>query len=172
QTRRDAPAQGQVGGDEGAGLARILQSLAHHQGDGGGGVLLGADGDDRQPLQPLGDRVGGAGGGGPGAQVADGVAPVGGGVGGTQGLVQQALAGAAPDFAGGVFGGLEPGAHGLARRLRSVQQPPQGVLGMLLAVAQSRPDRRVQIPVQTGQDDAAARRSGDGGQNIGGGGGG
>jgi hypothetical protein len=38
----------EIGGDEGAGLARRLQRLAHHQGEGRGGVLLGADGDHRE----------------------------------------------------------------------------------------------------------------------------
>ena len=166
-----APAQRQIGGDEGAGLARSFQRLAHHQGEGGGGVLLGPDGDDGQAFQPLGDGIGGLFAEGVGAQGPDHAAPVVGGVGGAQGFVDQPLAGATARFRHRVLRRFEPGPDGLAFRA-AVQKSPQGVLRVLFVVADGGPDRRIQFAVEARQDDAAARGGGDGGQHIGGGGGG
>ena len=167
----DAAAEGEVGRDEGAGPARGFERLAHHQGEGGGGVFLGPHSDDRQAFEPFGDRIGGPVPEGVGAQGADDGAPVVGGVGRTQGLVDQPLAGAAARRRPGVFRGLEPRAHGVALGA-AVEQPPEGILGVLLVIAEGRPDGRVQLAVEPGQDDAAARRGGHGGEHIGGGGGG
>ncbi|MFN4186306.1 MAG: hypothetical protein ACK4M6_16370, partial [Hyphomonas sp.] len=92
-----------------------FQRLAHHQGDGGGGLFLGADGQQGQALQTFGYGVAGlAPRGGGRTDVADGAAPVVGGLGRTQGLVDQPLAGQALRLYGGGDRGAEPGPDGLA----------------------------------------------------------
>ncbi len=165
----DAARQVQIGGDEGAGLAGRFQRLAHQQGDGGGGFFLGADAEGGQTPQALGDGVGGLPRlGGVGAQAGDLGAPVVGGLGGAQGLVDQALAGQAARLDAGFDGGLEPGTDLIARDVGAGHQGFERRLGVL--VVDAVPDAVGQIEIEAGQDDHALRRPRHGGQNIGGGG--
>ena len=145
-----------------------LQRLAHHQGDGRGGVLLGPGRDDRQALETEGDGVGGlAGVGGLGAQPGDLGAPVGRGLGRAQGLVDQPLAGQPPRLDGGLGRAAEPGADGGAVDVGAFQQPFEGALRMLFL--DRVPGRGAEVEVESGQDDAALRRPGHGPEHVGGG---
>ncbi|MNK24864.1 hypothetical protein D3C87_431800 [compost metagenome] len=106
--------------------------------------------------------------GGVGAQAGDLCAPVVGGLGGAQGLVDQALAGQTARFDAGLDGGLEPGADLIARDLGALQQGLQRGLRML--VVDAVPDAVGQVEVEAGQDDDALGRARHGGQDVGGGG--
>ncbi|MNU42451.1 hypothetical protein D3C71_312100 [compost metagenome] len=165
----DAARQVEVGGDEGAGLAGGFQGLAHQQGDGGRGLFLGTDAESGQALQAFGDGVGGLSRlGGVGAQAGDLGAPVVGGLGRAQGLVDQALAGQTTRLDARFDGRLEPGPDLIARDVGALQQGLQRRLRVL--VVDAVPDAVSQIKVEAGQDDHALGRAGHGGQNVGGGG--
>ncbi len=83
--RRDPPGQGLVGGDQGAGLAGRLQGLAQHQGGQDGGLLLPVGGHQGQALEAFRERIGALAS--LLAEVLDHCDPIGGGLGGAQGLV-------------------------------------------------------------------------------------
>ncbi len=166
QAGGDAPGQVPVGRDQGGGLARGLERLAQQQGDGGGAVLLGRRGDQRQALKAERDRVLALG---LAAEFGDLVAPVGGLVGRAQGLVDQATAPAAPGVSHlGLVARPQPDLA--PRQAVPLQEPLHGALGVLLV--HRRPGLLGQLQVEARQDHRAQRRAGHSGQQVGGGRGG
>ena len=135
-----------------------LQRLAHHQGDGGGGVLLGAGGHHATGLP------------GPGRSGRRTPASAASRAAARFQLRQSAVASAgrraslisrwraqAARLDGRLDRRPEPGPHVLALDLGAFQQPLQRALRMLFL--DRVPGRGVEIEVEAGQDDAALRRA-------------